>query len=660
MTFTGKHKPASVNKYNILFIASLVILFLFELNSLNFFRINFDYLIDSDMSSELVLSRLMSEEGTFLTDKWYYSTELRVLSIDLVFAPLFKIFSSWHRIRLTGTAILHLLMVLSSFLLCRSAGKTSLFPFISLGLLVPLSEDYLKYTLLNSCYVPYIVISLCGLALVLSYLKDDTKKRFVFPVLSVILAFLSCMGGARQMLVLYIPLAVCALIEISAAFFMREKLDLKNLSVRLSITALLSAVSAAAGYYVNTHILAEKYSFVTWEGFKITGFNDDGMLTAFNGILSTLGFIAGPVDAYRVVSDGVSLILLLLGIVSVVYGICKTRKNDPGYYVLSLFTACAAVVYLLFYSFTDMVHEVRYNIPVVILFFVTTAFFLSHIKERCGLVRMTVPYCLIIITMIISGLMTFDVYGANYKQRDRDFISFIDQMADDGYVAGYSSFWNANVVTELSDGRIDMRAFADFKNPAEMYYMTSINQTYHWLAVKDHDTSRPLEGKVCIILSPDEYANCLWKDDLAGNIIYSSDEYVIFGFEDYYEMLGVIGSYHYAFEGEFVNGGSDEEGERTLLPGGFTFGPYITFYEGTYRLTLKGEGLDNASIDCTTFNGSNHLEYRTVSSSDEEVIIEFSLDCDHYQGETAVYNTSQTQSITLIEMSLEYISRSDK
>lgn len=58
---------------------------------LSYIRHNISNVLDSDMSSEMVLANQLAEEGGILSHQWYYSTELRVLSTQLVFAPLFKI-----------------------------------------------------------------------------------------------------------------------------------------------------------------------------------------------------------------------------------------------------------------------------------------------------------------------------------------------------------------------------------------------------------------------------------------------------------------------------------------------------------------------------------------------------------------------------------------
>ena len=44
--------------------------------------------LDSDMASELALASHLAKEGALISSTWAYSTEVRVLSTQLVFTPL--------------------------------------------------------------------------------------------------------------------------------------------------------------------------------------------------------------------------------------------------------------------------------------------------------------------------------------------------------------------------------------------------------------------------------------------------------------------------------------------------------------------------------------------------------------------------------------------
>lgn len=56
-----------------------------------FLNARINALLDSDMSSEMVLAQLLAKENAALSTHWYYSTELRVLNTQLLYAFFFKL-----------------------------------------------------------------------------------------------------------------------------------------------------------------------------------------------------------------------------------------------------------------------------------------------------------------------------------------------------------------------------------------------------------------------------------------------------------------------------------------------------------------------------------------------------------------------------------------
>ena len=71
--------------------------------------INLEASIQADMSSELVLSKILSEQKRIMTTDWFYSTELKVLHNTLVFTPLFWITDNWHIIRIVSIIVLNII-----------------------------------------------------------------------------------------------------------------------------------------------------------------------------------------------------------------------------------------------------------------------------------------------------------------------------------------------------------------------------------------------------------------------------------------------------------------------------------------------------------------------------------------------------------------------
>ena len=91
------------------------------------------------------------------------------------------------------------------------------------------------------------------------------------------------------------------------------------------------------------------------------------------------------------------------------------------------------------------------------------------------------------------------------------------------FESGYATFWNANILTELTDGKIDMWSLNEFsgntaKNP----------DVFHWLQLSAHDNTLA-QGKTFVIWSAEEYK--LYGEqsfDYIGREIYRSDAFVVF------------------------------------------------------------------------------------------------------------------------------------
>ena len=643
------------------FFLTLIIALAVEAFAILFIRNNlFNGILDSDMSSELVLSKLLADEGKIVTTNWFYSTEIRILHTQLVFSPLFKLFNSWHTVRIAGTLILHLMMIAGACLLCKVLDIAKWGPFVSVGLVAPLSIVYLEFTTKGTFYIPYIVISFLGLSLQILFVKTKGVKAYVVFALSVLLGLLSGMGGARQLLVLYLPLSLCCVLSWITDSAINRKISFSNSFFRFFVICFFSASASGIGYIINTKYLVNKFSFVPWNDISFCKFNLQSFLMTFKGFMETIGYSGKTSDPFLIVSNMVAVIIAVLALISVGYGIVRFKHVPTEYFLISVFVLCAIVIYTLFYSFTDMPFSPRYNIPVTVLAFLAIGLFLSSVERDHSRIIAYMICFVLIAGMVLSSLFMFRAYKKYYLSDEHVLADEVNLLADEGYRYGYSIFWRANLVQELSDGRIEMYCYGDFSNPMEMSYLTSINQTYRWLQLTAHEYQRPSEGKVCIILSTDEYNCCLWRDAMADNIVFSDDEYKIAGFESYEDMLSVIGSYTYTFNGEFLNNGYDDSGVRVLYPAGFEFGPYITFYEGTYEVTVRGDNIQYVSVDATSFSGTNHFESSVLSHTEDEMIIRFDTDCDHYEGEVAVYNTSDSENVTLSEVTIEYVSESDK
>ena len=150
--------------------------------------------LDADMASEQLLANLLAQEGGVMSTNWYYSTELRVLNTQLVMAPLFRLFTSWHTVRVVGSVVLILLYLAARFWFGRSA-KLKYSGLLGAGLLVlPYGALYRQYVLEGLYYIPHIAISFVVLGCAVRILRGG--RRLAPAAGMVLCSFAAALGAA--------------------------------------------------------------------------------------------------------------------------------------------------------------------------------------------------------------------------------------------------------------------------------------------------------------------------------------------------------------------------------------------------------------------------------------------------------------------------------
>lgn len=179
-----------------------------------------DTVLDSDASSELVLSKHLSESSEYvLSAEWYYSSELRVVNTQLIYAPLFRIFDDWSMVRFTASVIFRLILLLSYCYFMKQTGIRMEGIAYTAGLLMlPFSVTYARMVLLHGYYVPHLAICFLCLGLFIGLINSATKTgRLVRFSLLMLASFIGGLNGVRYLITIFAPLiAACVLYTIIA------------------------------------------------------------------------------------------------------------------------------------------------------------------------------------------------------------------------------------------------------------------------------------------------------------------------------------------------------------------------------------------------------------------------------------------------------------
>ena len=507
----------------------------YELISFLFFHQNLYRLLDSDDSSELFLATILAKENRIMTPNWYYSTELHVLNTNLIFPIFFHFTDNWHTVRMLSIVVMHIILAVSIWYFCRKAGMKKEFLPVLFAYLIPVSITYRGIVLRRLCYLPFLVISMFGFGFLFGYLRKENsvRKRTLCFFLSCLLAFISCVGGVRQAASTYIPMFFSSAILILCYWARKEKPD--ETTKRFLKICIPTFAAAAAGCAVNSTIMHQWFHFLKYE-LNFCRFQFNQLITVLNGFMVLYGVKEGAVNLISLVRNGIGYLLFFLSVYSMWYGIRNRKKVSEEYYFLSLLSLCQFLLFILIYTLTDMTYLIRYAVPAVIfsflpmiLFFRESDLFSDHRPIYAG--------CFIAV-IGVAGLFTF------YNERMRsihnweidDRTEAINVLLDQGYTEGYAPFWDANIMTELTNGKIEVwgwnmtQVILDSPDP---------DNIYEWLQPVSHTTQHP-QGKLFIFLNDEFYQLCKWKSLLSGHLLFENDFHV-YGFESYEEMKSVLG-----------------------------------------------------------------------------------------------------------------------
>ncbi len=602
-----------------------------------FYLLRVERLLDADMSSEMVLSRILADEHGVITGSWKYSTEIRVLNNQLIFSLFLGLTNSFRISRLLSGVVLLLIYGASYYYLCAQAGLKKYFPHTAALLFLPFSADYAYIILYGLYYIPHIAISFTTAALTLHISKTSAVgKRRILLLLLILLSFAAGLGGARQLVICYLPLLAVALI-----WSVRQQ--------RIVWTGGYAAVlGGAAGYLVNSFVLSKSYQFNGWTNLSFTDFSFARAEELIMGLLHEYGYTEEGVFSLALVKNAACFVIMA-GIL-IYYGryFKKSRERATGECFLAELILSMGAIYFLLYLFTDMYYEDRYALPYIVFAAPMAGFGLLRAEQfpklerkKKGAALFLQLFCDRLLPLGVMAAVVVAGLGRIPGLWRTDLTTELKQLSDalvaQGYESGYASYWNGNIMTELSEGRFEMFNWDDYVDGK-----VDVEELYIWLQPVSHVDKKP-EGKVFILLSAQEELECplvryLSEDEVA----FRNAGYVAYGFESYEAMLEGLTDYDYDLsDTEGLEEGEIRDGAWVLYEDGWTSGPNMTLYTGSYEFRVSGRGLEELWVEAAKDFGEEELEATVEKQTDEELILTLSVPENSCHVEFYMYNLDE-------------------
>ena len=503
-----------------------------------------DHWLDSDMAAEMIFSKLIAEEGGLLTTKnWYYSTEFRVLYTQLFMVPLFYVFKDWHVIR-TITNILTYLLMLGSYYYFMKPLKLSkaAVVFSSVILLLPFSETFVTHMQFGNTYMPHVIIVFfCfGMFLRLAEQEKVIQMQKLFLAGCYILLSVVCgMSGVRYMLALQVPLvltAVCYVMKSRQFQGLRHDLTLQGWKDTLAgerlnylVYSLLGAFSALIGYVINVAVIAKKYPFQTYDATNFIKVFQGVLVERMQDTVANLLMLFGYIEEKGFLSlrGMISLIAfaLLIGIVLLTKRTSKLLKDvAPGKVeavehkrFIQWFFVIAFILNTFVFIFTTSTIVSRYYITVFI--FVLPLLCVYFELEE-------LPLDKLLVLLFLCGCLGLSTMKCVYSFVDKDknaeekkVAAFLEQ---EGYSFGYASYWNANILTELTDGAVEV---ANILEVEDMSY-------FRWSSPMKYYKDGYHAGKTFLLLTAEEMDKFAETEAVnLGQVVYEDEAYTVLHFD---------------------------------------------------------------------------------------------------------------------------------
>lgn len=490
---------------------------------------------DDDSGAEMILSFMLSKSHGILSRDWIYSTEIRVINTQLIYSLLFHFFEDWQYVRTIGNAVMYIILILSVGYLCSQLRIKKYFALVAALFIIPVSREYYLFALQGAYLLPHITISVLLLAMFFDFCKSNGKRKIIAGTMAIITAFLSGMGGVRQLIIFGIPLVLACiwLLYLNRSNILLDKNWFKNKHVIYALYSIALFSFMLIGLSINMIVLSKYYSFSSnYDGFSIwySVFNLESIGTLITGWLSSLGYHYGD----RIFSWATVFNLLPAVIMFFLFMLLKEILQNIDKYsdlqnITVLFFTSGVLVLSILYFFTDMNYHDRYLIPISVFSFVLVAIYINNKVNN----KRIITWIYLLGILYLTGYMVINLYNYTKMDGTRETRVVADILTEGGYYEGYSSAcWKfGNSLTEYTDGKVRVRRMIDITPELMQENGSGFSEESFWCWLCDKNMLAEVpSGKIFCILY-----NEMEEMDKA-EILYKSDSVIVYGYESYKEL----------------------------------------------------------------------------------------------------------------------------
>lgn len=422
---------------------------------------HYNYNLNADIASEGLLARLIWESGEWIPSTWYVAEETRVFDVANLAALFYGMTMNMQLSVGISCCVMTVGIILSAwyFVSGLSLERIQKEIFILLCLILPNNLMILElFYLFASYYSPHIIVLFITLGVYARTLEHKMNWRYF--IITLVLHFMLGVQGVRGILVIAGPVFAVEIVRTIYLYYKKEKYTIEDVKITLwsfllIITGFMGGIFPfSVGEELSRNIRRAPEKFVN---------------SIVPHILKSLGFQ----DAKNMIEKVILLIfitILVLVVVMVLYkGIRKKELGARAWTYLVLVGSPIATAVIA--TFTTVESSDRYYFVFIIAMALAVALLWN--SEEKGITALC--------TLLIVGIVIVN-FAKVYKPilQSVDLINdsryhVVQYLEENEYKRAYTNFDNANTMTSMCNGRVQVSPVASFEKIDVCKWMSSMD-----------------------------------------------------------------------------------------------------------------------------------------------------------------------------------------
>jgi hypothetical protein len=409
--------------------------------------------LDSDHSSEMVLGKLLADENTFVSRNWHYSTEIRLIYQTIFIMPLFKLlgrYENWALIHALAILFNNMVLILSYLFIVRQMKiQIKWICITSLFLILPISTGYWYHVTFGGFYILIISQHFCCIGLFIRLASSSTTKTALVDfILFTALSFVLGVQGIRFLLITHIPLII------TCVFCYSKTAQKKSFSLFLGCYGF---VICCVGFAVN-YLLHFWYSFHSFENMRLVDLYVEFFPKLGRSLACLPVFFGLSTGSSLLSAKGLFSVIAIIGTFILFWAVIKSFRQQAEYQFMPVFFLVSVIFNIFVFIVVDEVILSKYFIFFMVLCIPLIAILFEHLFKRTeklyGHLKRTAISSAIILFVFGQGYLNFqNMAGQDINSGRKGYIRY---LIDNQLNYGFATFWNANVTTELTNGKVEI------------------------------------------------------------------------------------------------------------------------------------------------------------------------------------------------------------